>query len=246
MLSMLQGQVTIGASGAVSAATGNGIYGVTKLTTGIYAIRLADNYNAYVGSFSQLLSQVTGSNVTGGSFVTGVLYQITALGNTTWSSAGLSSGLTAAVGQCFVATGVGAGTGTAKAVSNTGLYQVEVAQNPQLMLQSSIPGQGGVIVIQTLANQAAAFTGDTHTSTTVDSLSSLAGLAVGQAISGTGIPLGATIATVGASSITLSAAATASAATVPMTAYPSFVPAHPPSGSIIMFDIFLRNSSNSY
>lgn len=56
-------------------------------------------------------------------------------------------------------------------------------------------------------------TGDTHSNTTIDNLQAMAGLTVGQPISGTGIPTGTTIATVNfaGSSITLSQAATATA-----------------------------------
>lgn len=62
-------------------------------------------------------------------------------------------------------------------------------------------------------------TGNTHTTTTIDGLSSVAGLAVGQAISGAGIPAGATIATVNVagSSITISAPATSTGTAVPLT-----------------------------
>ena len=54
------------------------------------------------------------------------------------------------------------------------------------------------------------FTGNTHTNTTIDNLSSMTGLAVGQRITGSGIPAGTKITVVGVSSITISAAATSS------------------------------------
>lgn len=67
-------------------------------------------------------------------------------------------------------------------------------------------------------------TGDTHSNTTVDNLSSVTGLSVGQQITGSGIPAGSYIRTLGATSLTLgdidgaSAAATATASTVALSA----------------------------
>lgn len=54
-------------------------------------------------------------------------------------------------------------------------------------------------------------TGTTHTNTTIDSISSMTSIAVGQLISGTGIPANTYITVVGGSSVTISQAATASA-----------------------------------
>jgi len=59
------------------------------------------------------------------------------------------------------------------------------------------------------------FTGSTAAaSKTVSAISSLAGLMVGAGVSGAGIPVGATIAAIGSASITLSAAASATASNV--------------------------------
>lgn len=72
---------------------------------------------------------------------------------------------------------------------------------------TSIPASTTVTNVK---NVAFSVTGDTHTSTTIDNITSTANLYVGQAIAGLGIPTGATIATiVGANSITISSAATA-------------------------------------
>lgn len=62
-------------------------------------------------------------------------------------------------------------------------------------------------------------TGTTHTSTTIDSISAMTSIAVGQSITGTGIPAGTYIVTVnvGGSSITISQATTASASGVSLT-----------------------------
>lgn len=249
MLTMIQGQINIGASGAVSSSSGNGVYAVTRLAAGIYQVQLQDNYNALISYDAKAISGLSGTSVSAGSFVTGVLYSITAVGSTSWSAIGLNSGLTAAIGQTFVATGVGSGTGTAQAVIPSLVDKVEMPYNPQVMLQNSnaLSGQGGLLQLESYALTAAAFTGDTHTNTTVDNISSMAGIAVGQAISGAGIPLGATVATIaGATSITISAAATATTATVPMTAGPAKILSNPASGSSIIFSFFLRNSSNTY
>lgn len=62
------------------------------------------------------------------------------------------------------------------------------------------------------------FTGNTHSSTLVDGLSSISGLTVGQIVTGSGIPSGAKIVSIGGSSITLSMAATATATGVSLVA----------------------------
>ncbi len=149
MLSVVTGSATFGAAGAVTAITGVGISSVTKMATGIYQIQFVDAFPAYVGSNFLMESPLTGSPVTAGSFVVGTLYQITALGNTNWAAIGLNSGLTPAVGQLFVATGVGAGTGTATAVGQSGILAVEVAQG-QNMLSVNTANLGSIFMIQML------------------------------------------------------------------------------------------------
>lgn len=142
MLTMIQGNVVIGASGAVSSSSGVGVTSVTKLATGIYRIKLQDNYNHFVGADFTLESPVTGGSVSDGSFVADTLYQITAVGTTDWASVGLPSDLTATVGQVFVASATGgAGSGTAKAVGLTGVADIEVAGVlPDTMLAPSTAG----------------------------------------------------------------------------------------------------------
>lgn len=153
MLTMIQGTVTIGASGAVSSYTGNGVSSVTKLATGIYQVQTTDNFNAFIQAGFLLESPVTGSNVNDGSFVSGTLYQITAVGTTNWGAIGLASGLTPTVGQVFVATGVGgSGTGTAKAMTTSGIAVVEVPTGIQKMLTNSKESQGigATVLFETL------------------------------------------------------------------------------------------------
>jgi hypothetical protein len=78
---------------------------------------------------------------------------------------------------------------------------------------------GETSVVSTGRGTVATFKGNTTSgSTTVSNVSSVANLASGQTVSGPGIPAGTTIMTVGATSITLSQAATATATGVSLTA----------------------------
>lgn len=154
-LTMVNGIVTFGATGAVSAATGPGLYGVTRLAQGVYKIKLVDNYKTYIGSQFNMLSGITGASVAGGSFVATTLYQIITLGTTTqaqWVTAGFDADYTAAVGSVFVATAVGAGTGTVKALTASNITNVEVAQVQSSLLVNlnSAQGKGSSIIVQTL------------------------------------------------------------------------------------------------
>jgi len=150
MLTMLEGHLDVGSSGAVEATSGGkGITSITKLATGIYQIKLQENFNHFVGADFTFESPVTGGSVSDGSFSVGALYQITAVGTTDWTSSGLPAGLTAAVGQTFVASATGgAGTGTAKAIGKGNIMKVEVAgmAADTMLLPQPI---GGVINIQT-------------------------------------------------------------------------------------------------
>jgi len=121
--------ITIGASGAVSSFTnsGNLISSITRLSAGTYQVQLKDPYAKLLAASGYLVSPATGSAITAGSFVSGTLYQIVSLGTTNFNSVGLPANLTPAVGQVFVATGVGSGTGTVKAVSLSGINNVELA-----------------------------------------------------------------------------------------------------------------------
>ena len=60
-------------------------------------------------------------------------------------------------------------------------------------------------------------TGNTHSNTTLDGLASTVGVAVGQIVTGSGIPAGTTVASVSGSTVTLSQAATATASGVSVT-----------------------------
>lgn len=62
------------------------------------------------------------------------------------------------------------------------------------------------------------FTGDLNSTTTINNIASVSGLIVGQLVEGSGIPWGATIASIGTNSITISSAATATSTGVSLTA----------------------------
>jgi len=67
---------------------------------------------------------------------------------------------------------------------------------------------------------AATQNGNTHSTTTIDNLTSTAGLSAGMGVSGSGVPSGATIATiVSSTSVTISSAATSTSTATPITFY---------------------------
>jgi hypothetical protein len=149
MLTYLEGSFAVGASGSVTGnVLGTGISTVTKLSTGTYQIQLLQNFNRIVGSFFELHPAQTGSNVNAGSFVTNTTYQIVTLGTTNWNAIGLASGLTAAVNQCFVATGAGSGNGVAIALGTSGIDHVEMLRGQNLMLYPA--NTGAYILFQTV------------------------------------------------------------------------------------------------
>jgi len=154
--------ILIGAAGAVTSFAGIGVNAVTKMNTGIYQVQLQDNYTNFYDMQWNFIQGVTGSAVAGGSFVVGTAYQIVTLGNTTqaqWTAAGVPAGVTAAPGVNFVATGVGAGTGTVKAFAASGIFAVETLGNPtpDLGPLNLAPNQGGYILLGTY-NAAGALT----------------------------------------------------------------------------------------
>lgn len=151
---MINCKITIGASGAVTSFVGPGVAAVTKIGTGAgtYQIQLQDNYNTLYMVDTMIESPTTGSAVTAGSFATGTIYRITTLGTTNWNAIGLPTGLVAAVGQVFAASGAGAGTGTATALGNSGIPTVEVIGSGTMLAPTpSTPLLGGYITIQCLA-----------------------------------------------------------------------------------------------
>ena len=128
----LEGNFTVGASGAVRTVKGSGIKAVTKLYTGCYRIDLDDSYHRYLSGKSGCAMPYSGSNVAAGALSTNGVYMITVVGTTDWSAVGLPVGVTAKVGSCFVATGTGTGSGYAMIVSSSGVANIEVAGNPSI------------------------------------------------------------------------------------------------------------------
>lgn len=130
----IEGSAAIGASGATSALKGSGVKSLTRKAAGVYELKLEDNYSRFLSFSTQFVAPVTGSAVTGGSFVVGTAYVIQSLGTTTqaqFEAAGLATGNTASVGDAFVATAVGAGTGTVKAVGTSGVFATSLVGDPQ-------------------------------------------------------------------------------------------------------------------
>ena len=153
MAVQLDGVISIGASGAPTIQSALGIASITRLSAGRYQIQLQDNYVKLLGLDCSFISPVSGSNVTAGSFSVGTVYQITAVGTTNFNAIGLPSGVVAAAGVVFKASGAGSGTGTAKVIGASGISSVEIMDNSANALQNnnSSPLLGGYINIQCLA-----------------------------------------------------------------------------------------------
>lgn len=160
--------IPVGASGAVGTTTGAYISSVTKLATGLYQIKLQDNYSGYYMGSAQLQSPVTGSalaiNSVAAALTVGQPYQITVVGTNTdaaWRAIGVPAGVTIAVGVSFVATATGSGavgTGRVKLVAaGSGIDKIELIGSP-MMSPSPAISVGGVLIIQTLQAQIGAAT----------------------------------------------------------------------------------------
>lgn len=154
-LQILQGQCAIGNTGAVSAVKGNGIVNIVRLAAGVYQILMQQNYNRFLSVHASFNSPVTGSAIliNGSSVMTiGTIYQITTVGTSTaaqWQAAGLPVNMVPTVGQTFAAltTGSNGGTGAVKALAVSSIATVEVAGDPQVMVNQLNPQ----IIIQTMA-----------------------------------------------------------------------------------------------
>jgi len=152
---LIDGDILIGAVGAVTSIAAVGVKAVVRLGVGIYQIQLEDNYTNYYGIDWNVIDGATGATVAGGAFVVGTAYQILTMGNTTqaqWIAAGVPVGVTAAVGVSFVALTVGAGTGTVKSFAASGVFAVENLGNPTATLAplNLAAGAGGYILVTTL------------------------------------------------------------------------------------------------
>ena len=138
-------QIAIGATGAPTIASGNG-YGVasiTRMAAGQYRLQLTDNFAKLLQFKASVQSPVTGSGIAAGSLTPGLVYQIATMGTTTqaqWVTAGVPSGITAAVGVTFKAAATSAGTGTAKLMGTSGVSAVELIGSNSNMLNNSPAG----------------------------------------------------------------------------------------------------------
>lgn len=115
--------------------------------SGLIYVSLQDTYFKYYFGGFQMHSPVTGSsiNISGSTVLTvGNVYQIVTLGTSTaanWAAVGFPAGDVPQVGMSFIAsvTGGGTGTGTVKAVGNSGITAVELVGSPSLSV-GSLPG----------------------------------------------------------------------------------------------------------
>lgn len=160
--------IPIGSSGAVGTIAGAYISSVTKMATGMYQIKLQDNYSGYYFGGYQFISPVTGSALAidsvSAALTVGAAYQVTTVGNNTdaaWRAVGVPAGVTIAVGVGFIAlaTGSGAsGTGRVKAIATgSGIDKVELISDPNYtiapMSTTGAGALGTLITLQTLQAQ---------------------------------------------------------------------------------------------
>lgn len=143
--------VAIGASGATSDLIGPLVTSVTRIKAGVYRVKLADNYSSLFNIKASMKSGVTGSTLEVESMVAATLYQIVTVGDTNWQTYGLPANVTAAVGQVFVASGAGTGTGQVKALIASGIEEIELAGS----MMNPTDNTGSIITLRTLASTAA-------------------------------------------------------------------------------------------
>lgn len=147
-----------GSSGALGATAnpGKGIQSITRLAAGIYQLQLQDNYASYLDASFSIESFGQGSAVAATALSPNTVYAITSLGTTTqaqWVTAGVPSGITAAVGVVFKCAATSSGTGAGKAVAAANLYNIQVVGNPNLMLskQPFQANSGGYVTFACIA-----------------------------------------------------------------------------------------------
>lgn len=151
MLTYIEGTVKFGATGSVAAYAGSGITSVQRLATGQYQINLTDPFNRLLSSAYAMNAAPSGSSVSDGSFVAGTVYEITSVGTTNWTAAGLNSANTPATGMVFAAATANAGgNGTAAVMIPSGISMVEVTGNAQTMVGVNAP----YVTLQTLGPSA--------------------------------------------------------------------------------------------
>lgn len=194
----LDAQISIGSSGAPTLVTSStvpgssptasqmqsmGIQSITRLSTGIYQVQLADNYSSLLDLSAIFTAPVTGGAInvlaSGAALSIGTVYQIVTIGTSTTAdfiALGLPSGLTPAIGMVFkaAATGAGTGNGTVKAIGSNAVSRIQIlgsSVDNMLNSQPFVQGSGGgYITFQTIGTtgtiSAPTFTGSalgTHT-----------------------------------------------------------------------------------
>lgn len=123
---------------------------------GTAIVFLQDNYKRYLGNFSGFVSALSGSNLTTGLTV-GRAYTITVLGASTlaqWQTAGLTRGITPALGVTFIAEATSiAGGGAVQAPVSAGIDSIELVNDPNATLNfqgSPAVGAGPYLIIRFL------------------------------------------------------------------------------------------------
>lgn len=161
-LSMITGGFTAGANGTVASgsAYGAGVYQIRGFGSGNYQIKLSDNWVDYLAADINIIGGISAAAVGVADLAGSSSYIITTVGNSTWTTVGLDSDYTAAVGQPFVATAVaGSGTGVAKLVVPSGITHAEVMPQPDALLNNiaavSTPPRGSSVLFKTLAPSSA-------------------------------------------------------------------------------------------
>ena len=148
----LDAQVSIGASGApsIQSGSGSGIKSITRQAAGNYRIQLEDNYAKLLGIQASMQAPVSGADVAVTALTPGVIYQITSLGTTTQAqfvTAGVPSGITAAVGVVFKAAATSLGTGAAKILGASGVSSVEqIGQSVNMLNNQPFSNRSGGFV----------------------------------------------------------------------------------------------------
>lgn len=203
-----------------SGYVGLGIVGLMIVGKGAEA---SSKDQRFINCFSETISDgVTGSStvycVKRPGFTASINTTSADIGNaiTIWSGQGDGTKVISAFGATNSTlydstTSLGAITGKA-----TGITETFISASPTLTISSS--DHTGWHTDSAAVTGSLTFTGSTHTNTTIDGISSTAGLLVGQAISGTGIQAGTRIASIDSGTqITTTLATTATNAGITIT-----------------------------
>jgi hypothetical protein len=140
-LTLLEGHVTIGGSGATSALQGSGIASVTRMAAGVYKCVLSDPYNRFLG-LQASVSSVVDTPADLDTVTNGNIYVITTVGDATaaqWVASGVPAAVTPAVGVVFVGiTASVSGTTSKVAALLTAANQgIEIAGDPNASINQS-------------------------------------------------------------------------------------------------------------